>query len=181
MNLLTKIKLKRQQPKGKGKKSFKYLTFETLGNILIYVSGILPFIHVLFPDEKLDEKFFGFSSIHRFLYSAGTHASLLALVFGLLILIPILSKDNIEFYKINLKYSLLSPFISAVFFMSWVFIPGVNFNILAYTFIALCICSISVFLVIKLMDYIKLIKIAFTYKEKLLEEGLNFVNSELNK
>ncbi len=179
MNLLTKIKLKLQQRRGN--KSLKYLIFETLGNILIYISGILPFIHVLFSDQKLESKFFGYSSIHRFLYSAGTHASLLFLVLGLLILIPILSKDNIDYYKINLKYSLLSPFISAVFFMSWVFIPGVNFNILAYFFIGICISAISVFLILKLMDYIKLIKISFIYKERLLEEGLNYINSEIKK
>ncbi len=179
MNLLTKIKLRLQLQKGN--KSFKYLTFETLGNVLIYISGILPFIHVLFPDDKLEEKFFGYSSIHRFLYSAGTHASLLFLVSGLLILIPILSKDNIEFYKINLKYSLLSPFICGVFFMSWVFIPGVDFNILAYLFIGLCISAISVFLILKLMNYIKLIKISFQYKERLLEKGLDFINSEIKK
>ena len=159
----------------------KYLAFETLGNILIYLSGILPFIHVLIKDVKLEKKFFGFSSVHRFMYSLGNHASLLVLVVGILILIPIFDKDNIEAYKNNLKYSLLSPFISAVFFMTWVFIPGVNFNLLAYTFIGICVSAISVFLTLRLLDYIKILKVTFLYKEKLLEKGIDYVGSKINK
>ncbi len=157
----------------------KYLTFETLGNTLIILSGVLPFAHVLIKDVKLPEKFFGYSSIHRFAYSLGNHLSLFFIVLGLLILIPIFDKDNINIYKNNLKFSLLSPFISATFFMTWVFIPGVNFNILAYTFIGLAISAISVFLVLKLMSYIKLLKITYIYKEKLLNKGLNYIDNNL--
>lgn len=145
------------------------------------MSGILPFIHVLIKDEPLEKKFFGFSSIHRFAYSLGNHVSLLFIVLGLLLLVPLLDKNNIESYKNNLKYSLISPFISAIFFMSWVFIPGVNFNIMAYTFIGLCISSISLFLTIKLMFYIKLLKANFLYKEKLLSTGIDFIDKKIKK
>ncbi len=154
---MTKIKSKPQQQKDSI--SFKYLTIETIGNILIYLSGILPFIHVLVEDNPLPEKFFGYSSVHRFLYSAGTHASLLSLCIGLLFLITFLSEENVNHYKKSIKYSLLSPFISAVFFMCWVMIPDVNFNILSYLFIGLCVSGISVFLMFKLLDYVNLLRL----------------------
>ncbi len=178
-NLLTKTRLKPLLQRDKTK-PLKYLTFEIIGNILIYLSGVLPFIHVLIDNKKLEEKFFGFSSIHKFAYSLGTHASLFFLVLGLLILIPILDKENVDFYKKSLKYSLLSPFISAVFFMVWVFIPGVNFNLLAYSFIALCISALVFYLTLQLVNYIQLLKTVFIYKEKLLSDGIDFIDSKLN-
>lgn len=177
-NLSTKMKLKLQQQKDRIK-PLKYLTFELIGNILILISGILPFVHVFIEDVKLEHKFFGFSSIHKFSYSLGTHLSLFFIVLGLIVLIPTLDKNNIESFKNNLKYSLFSPFISAVFFMTWVFIPGVNFNFLAYTFMASCICFVSIFLVSKLRSYIKVLKMTFLYKEKLVDNGLSYLESKL--
>ncbi|CAL2093196.1 membrane protein of unknown function [Tenacibaculum sp. 190524A02b] len=118
--------------------------------------------------------------MHRFLYSLGTHASLLFVIVGFLILLPLIDKDNINYYKNTLKFSLLSPFISAMFFMTWVFIPGVNFNLLAYVFIGLCVSFIAVYLIFKLMEYIKYLKVNFLYKEKLLEKGIEYVDSKIN-
>jgi len=171
--------LKLLPQKGKSK-PLRYLTFEIIGNILIYISGILPFLHVMIEDKPLEEKVFGYTSYHRFAYSLGTHASLLFVVLGLLILIPIFDTTNLNRYKNNLKYSLLSPFISAVFFMTWVFIPGVNFNLLAYVLIGFCVSAIAIFLTIKLMDYIKLLKVTFIYKEKLLSTGIDYIDSKIS-
>lgn len=161
------------------KKAYTYLFYELFGNILIYLSGILPFVHVLIPDNKLENKFFGYSSIHRFAYSLGNHASMLFIVLGLLLLIPLLSESNVDYYRRNLKYALLSPFISAVFFLCWVFIPEVNFNILAYTFIGLCVSAISFFLTLKLMDYLSLVKLNYLYKEELLNKGIEYLDSKI--
>ncbi|MEQ3501122.1 hypothetical protein ABMY20_15310 [Tenacibaculum sp. SSH1-16] len=161
--------------------SFRILTIETIGNILIYLSGILPFVHVLVKDEPLNDKFLGYTSIHRFLYSAGTHSSLLFVTIGILILVTFLDNENISHFKKTLKFSLLSPLVSATFFMSWVVIPDVDFNLIAYIFIGLCISGFSVFSILRFLDYVKLVKIKYIYKEQLLDKGLEFVESSIKQ
>lgn len=179
LNSSKKTKSKHQQLKVNN--SFRILTIETIGNVLIYLSGILPFVHVLVKDEPLPEKFLGYTSIHRFLYSAGTHSSLLFLTFGVLILVTFLTKDNVNHFKNSLKFSLLSPLVSASFFMSWVVIPDVDFNLIAYAFIGLCVSGFSVFSVLRFLDYVKLVKINYIYKEQLLDKGLEFVESSIKQ
>jgi len=144
---------------------------------------MLPFIHVLVPDQVLEDGFFGFSSVHRFLYSAGVHVGLLFLVLGVIINVAVLTPEKITIIQRNLRWSLLSPFISGVFFMTWVFIPDVNYNLLAYIFIGGCICIIAVYALKKFITYIKILKLTLKYKERLVEEGLQFIeeNDSVNE
>lgn len=177
---LTKTKSKHQLQK-EIKNSTKIFTYELLGNILIILSGVLPFIHVIVPDEPLTEKFFGYTSIHRFLYSAGTHTSLLFLALGIFIIIYSLSeKEDIRITIKHLRLSLLSPFMSALFFISWVFIPNVNYNFLAYTFFGVLIIITGVLILFKIKEYIEYLRQLHDYKELLLNEGLDFVNHKLD-
>lgn len=149
--------------------------------MLIILSGVLPFIHVLVPDEPLTDKFFGYTSIHRFLYSAGTHTSLLFLAMGVFIVVYILGKK--EDSKITLKHlrlSMLSPFMSAIFFISWVFIPNVDYNFLAYTFFGILMIITGLFILYKVKEYLQYLRQVHDYKEMLLNEGLEFVNQKID-
>ena len=141
------------------KANTKIFTYEFLGNILIILSGVLPFIHVLVPDDPLDDKFFGYTSVHRFLYSVGTHGSLLFLALGVFIVVYILSKK--ENSRITLKYlrlSLYSPFLSALFFVSWVFVPQINYNLLAYIFFTVIIILIGIIVLYKVKEYLQYLR-----------------------
>lgn len=178
----TKTKSKPQLQK-EVKNPLRILAIEFLGNILIITSGILPFIHVIIPDKPLEDKFFGYTSVHRFLYSAGTHASLLLLTIGIFIIISLLDKnnENIKTLTKHLRLCLLSPFISAVFFMSWVFIPNVNYNILAYSFFGVLIILISILVLLKIREYLKYLKQVYDYKELVLNEGLEYLGNKIQK
>ncbi len=149
--------------------------------MLIILSGVLPFVHVLVPDEPLTDKFLGYTSVHRFLYSAGTHASLLFLALGVFIVVYILGKK--EDSKITLKHlrlSMLSPFMSAIFFISWVFIPNVDYNLLAYTFFGILMIITGLFILYKVKEYLQYLRHVHDYKEMLLNEGLEFVNQKID-
>lgn len=150
--------------------------------MLIILSGVLPFIHVLVPDEPLEDKFFGYTSIHRFLYSAGTHVSLLFLVLGVFLILHIFGKK--ENTRVTLKYlklSLLSPFMSAVFFISWVFIPNVDYNLLSYTFFGIILIIISMFILFRIKEYLKYLREAYEYREVVVNESLEFISQKLEK
>lgn len=178
---LTKTKSKLQQQR-EIKNITKIFTYELLGNILIILSGVLPFIHVLVPDEPLESKFFGYTSIHRFLYSAGTHTSLLFLVLGIFIVLYILGKkENSTITLRYLKFSLLSPFMSAVFFISWVFIPNVDYNMLSYTFFGILIIIVSTFILFRVKEYLQYLKKAYDYRELVVNESLEFISQKLEK
>ena len=72
MDILTKTKSNQLTHKIQVK---KYFWLDLLGSCLILFSGLVPFSHILYPDKVLENKFFGFTSIHRFLYSLGVHLS----------------------------------------------------------------------------------------------------------
>ncbi|WP_420571928.1 hypothetical protein [Kordia sp.] len=175
----TKSKHQLQEEIKKSKRIFRY---EFLGNMLIILSGVLPFIHVAIPDRPLEEKFFGYTSVHRFLYSVGTHGSLLFLSLGIFVIIAILMKK--EDNNLSLRYlrlSLYSPFLSALFFVSWVFIPQINYNLLAYVFFAVTIVIIGIFALYKVKEYLQYLRQIHDYREMLLNEGLEFVNHKIDE
>lgn len=178
---LTKTKLKLQQQEGI-KKPLKVFSYEFTGNILIILSGILPFIHVLVPDIPLQDKFFGYTSVHRFLYSVGTHGSLLLLGLGIFIIIQMLGK--VENTKVTLRYlrlSLYSPCLSGLFFVSWVFIPQINYNILAYIFFVILIIITGILILNRFKDYLQYLKKAHEYRELVVNESLEFISQKLEK
>lgn len=178
---LTKTKSKHQLQE-EIKNPTKIFTYELLGNILIILSGVLPFVHVIVPDKPLEDKFFGYTSVHRFLYSVGTHSSLLFLAIGMFIIISILlKKEDIGLTLKYLKLSLYSPCLSAIFFVSWVFIPQINYNILAYIFFAILVIIIGTLMLLKIRNYLKYLRQVHDYKELLLNEGLEFVNHKLDR
>jgi hypothetical protein len=159
----------------------RIFTYELLGNMLIILSGVLPFIHVIVPDKPLEGKFFGYTSVHRFLYSVGTHGSLLFLALGMFIIISILIKK--EDIKLTLKYlrlSLYSPFLSALFFVSWVFVPQINYNLLAYLFFAVLVLLIGILFLYKVKEYLQYLRQVHDYKQMLLNEGLDFINHKID-
>jgi len=159
----------------------RIFTYELLGNMLIILSGVLPFIHVLVPDEPLEGKFFGYTSVHRFLYSVGTHGSLLFLALGMFVIISILiKKEDIKFTLKYLRLSLYSPFLSALFFVSWVFIPQINYNLLAYLFFAALVIIIGILMLSKVKNYLTYLRQVHDYKEMLLNEGLDFINHKID-
>jgi len=149
----------------------QHIILEIISHILIYLSGIIPFVHVLIPDIKLQKKFFGFSSIHTFMYSFGTHLSLLLLTVSFLLIFFTSSENNINSYKKNLKISLIPPIISSVFFTSWVFIPNIDYDLLAYTMIGLGVAIVALFLTFQLVLYSK--SLYFHRKEE-IEENIRF-------
>lgn len=178
---LTKTKSKLQQQKGI-KSSQKVFNYEFLGNILIILSGVLPFVHVIIPDDPLEDKFFGYTSIHRFLYSAGTHASLLFLTLGIFIIIYIMGeKEDSKMTIKHFKLSLFSPFMSAIFFLSWVFIPNVNYNLLAYTFFGILVIITGILILNRVKHYLQYLKDSHDYKELVLNESLEFISQKLEK
>lgn len=135
-------------------KKESYIVIQILGNTLIVLSGLLPFIHVLVPDVVTDEKVFGFSSWHRFLYSAGIHAGMLMFAFGMIILLSVLTERNVQEFRDRIIYCLLSPFMSAMFFMAWVFFPDIDYSVLAYLFIAMLIVGVSAAGIIQLIRFL---------------------------
>ncbi|QHI36722.1 hypothetical protein IMCC3317_20920 [Kordia antarctica] len=177
---LTRTKLKLQQQE-ENKSSQKVFNYEFLGNILIILSGVLPFIHVIVPDEPLVDKFFGYTSIHRFLYSVGTHGSLLLLASGVFIIIAILGKkeDNAITLK-HLRLSLYSPCLSALFFISWVFIPDINYNLLAYVFFGIFVIIIGAYILFRVKEYLQYLRQVHDYKEMILNESLEFISHKLD-
>jgi len=177
---LTKTKLKLQQQEEI--KSLKVFNYEFLGNILIILSGVLPFIHVIVPDVPLEDKFFGYTSMHRFLYSVGTHGSLLMFASGVFIILSILGnkEDNTITLK-HLKLSIYSPCISAIFFISWVFVPEINYNLLAYLFFGVLVIIIGILILNRIKYYLQYLKESHDYKEMILNESLEFISQKLEQ
>lgn len=178
---LTKTKSKLQQQE-EIKSAQKVFNYEFLGNILIILSGVLPFIHVIVPDEPLADKFFGYTSIHRFLYSVGTHGSLLLLALGVFIIISILGKkEDTSITLKHLRLSLYSPCISAIFFVSWVFVPQINYNLLAYLFFGVLVIITGILILNKVKEYLQYLRQSHDYKELVLNESLEFISQKLEK
>ncbi len=175
-NQLIKTKSKLQQQKVNIKNVF--ITY-FVGNFLILSSGFLPFVHAFVKDVPLKEKFFGFTSVHRFLYSAGIHVSFILLVIGVLVVVNFSDKSNINSIKKNLYFSMISPFISGVFFLTWVFIPNVNYNFLAYASLGIIITLIIILISYFLYKYLINLIYFFRYKEMVLNEGLEIIESNL--
>ncbi|WP_034230282.1 hypothetical protein [Aquimarina pacifica] len=142
-------------------KSLKINLFfiEKLGFFLILISGLLPFVHTFVKKKILEDRFWGFSSVHQFLYSFGVHFSTFLLVVGVLLAISVVnSPTRYKIIQKYLRYAMVSPFVSGVFYLSWVFIPEVNYNYLAYTFLAFLICVLSLFVFREILKYISLQK-----------------------
>ncbi len=178
---LTKIWLNLQEDNLKNSTT-KLLVLESIGFILILSSGILPFAHSFIKHKVLDEKLFGFTSVHTFMYSLGTHLSLLFLVLGVLLSISIISnKEKYETIQRQMRYALLSPFISAVFYLSWIFVPNVNYDILAYIFLGLFISALSVFVYFKIHNNIKALKLIYRHRETVVLTSIDYLKSRLSK
>ncbi|WP_162144488.1 hypothetical protein [Aquimarina latercula] len=155
---------------------------ERLGYFLVLISGILPFLHSFIKHETLEEKLFGFTSVQSFLYSFGVHLSILFLVIGVLCSISVASSaSKYKTIQSHLRYTLISPFVSAVFYNTWVFIPNVNYDLLAYIFLTLFICSISVLIFYRIYKYIETLKLVNKHKETVLNNGLTYLKSKLNR
>lgn len=150
----------------------KTIFLEILGSSFILLSGLLPFVHIFVPDEPLEDKFFGFTSVHRFLYSAGSHSSLFFIVIGVGIIFGILNGENTTHVRKIIIYTLLSPFVSALFFLSWIFIPEVDYNSLAYGFIAFLIILISSGIMLKLVSFLKKVRKSTENHQRIINEML---------
>ncbi len=183
----TKKKLKHQEDKGKAKtlgesKTQHLFLIERLGYLFILFSGLVPFLHSFVKFEKLEEKLFGFTSIQSFLYSFGVHLSILFLTIGVLFAISVGTSDSR--YKViqhHLRYALISPFISAIFYCTWVFIPNVNYDLLAYVFLTIFICVLSVLIYRRITNHIEAIKVLSEHKETVLNNGLSYLKTKLSK
>lgn len=166
----------------KNKAGANLFFIEKLGFFIILVSGIMPFVHSFVKHKVLEEKLFGFTSVHLFLYSLGVHLCAFFLVIGVLMIISV--ANNPTRYKIiqhYLRYALISPFVSGVFYLSWIFIPDVNYNLLAYVFLSLLICVISLFIFRSILNYINTLKNISKHKEDILNDGMSYLKSKLNK
>lgn len=142
----------------------------------------MPFVHSFVKHEVLEEKVFGFSSIHLFLYSFGVHLCAFLLVIGVLMTTSVANKPSrYQVIQNYLRYSLISPFISGIFYLSWVFIPDVNYNLLAYIFLALLICVISLLIFFRVLKYINTLKHVSRQKENILNDGMSYLKSKLHK
>lgn len=179
LNLSTKTKLSHQEEETDNYKS--YFRLYVLGNFFILLSGVLPFIHVFIPYKELDFKIFGYPSYQQFFYSAGTHFAFLLLVVGLLINLTSLTKENLSNFQKTIKYTLLSPLVSALFFLSWVFFPGVNYDVLAYVFLAAIITIFSAIIIYGLIKYIANIRKRIELREKVIKKTLDSIDKELIK
>lgn len=158
------------------------LFVEKLGFLLILLSGLMPFVHSFVKHEVLEEKIFGFTSVHLFLYSLGVHLSILFLVIGVLLIISVVnSPARYKIVQNYLRYSLISPFISSIFYLSWVFIPDVDYNLLAYIFLSLFICSISLIIFYQILRYINTLKLINKHRENVLKDGLSYLKSKLTR
>ncbi len=175
-NRLIKTKSKLQQQKVDIRNIF--ITY-FVGNLLILISGFLPFVHAFVKDVPLEDKIFGFTSVHRFLYSAGVHVAFLLLIIGVLVVINFSDKNNLNSIKKNLYFSMISPFISGVFFLTWVFIPNVNYNFLAYSSLGIIITLAIILISYFLYKHLKNLTYFFRYKEMILNEGLEILESNL--
>lgn len=155
---------------------------ERLGYFFILFSGLVPFLHSFVKFEKLEEKIFGFTSVQSFLYSFGVHLSILLLTIGVLFAISVGTSDNrYKSIQHHLRYALISPFVSAIFYCSWVFIPNVNYNFLAYVFLSLFICAISILIYRRATNYIESIKMLSKHRENVLNSGLSYLKTKLSK
>ncbi|WP_271782246.1 hypothetical protein [Aquimarina algiphila] len=162
--------------------NLKLLYIEKLGILLILISGLMPFVHSFVEREILEEKLFGYPSIQAFLYSLGVHLCVLFIVIGVLMTISVANTSSR--YKIiqnYLRYSLISPFVSGVFYLSWVFIPDVDYNLLAYIFLSLVISVMSVIIFYQFLKYINVLKHINKHRENVLRDGLSFLKSKLKK
>ena len=158
----------------------KLFLIERVGYLLILLSGLLPFLHSFVKFEKLENKIFGFTSIQSFLYSFGVHLSILCLTLGVLLSISaIADHQKYRAVQVHLRYALISPFISAIFYCSWVFIPNVNYDLLAYVFLSIFICAISLLIFKRISSYIESMKRLSRYRETVLNNGLSYLKSKL--
>lgn len=177
-SLSTKTKLNHQEEAETD--SFKsFFRLYLLGNLFILLSGVLPFIHVFIPYKELDIKIFGYPSYQQFFYSAGTHFAFLLLTVGLLINLTSLTKQNLNSFQNSIKYTLLSPLISALFFLSWVFFPGVNYDVLAYVFLAGILTILSVIILFGLIKYVANIRERVELQEKVIKKSLDSIDKKL--
>ncbi|WP_025742809.1 hypothetical protein [Aquimarina pacifica] len=164
------------------KKTFNLFFIEKFGFLLILISGLMPFLHAFVKDEILENRFFGFTSYQTFLYSLGGHLCTFLLVIGILFTISTVS--NLERFKViqkYLQYTLLSPFVSGFFYLTWVFIPDVDYNYLAYTFVALFILGISFIIFRQIIKYINTLILINQHKETVIESGMSYLKSKLKK
>ncbi len=147
---------------------------EKLGYFLILISGLMPFVHSFVKKKVLEERFFGFPSIQSFLYSLGVHLSILFLVIGILMAISVAnSPSRYKIIQNYLRYTLISPFVSGVFYLTWVFIPNVDYNLLAYIFLALIISVLSLIIFGRVLKYINILKLDYN-------EQLDFIKSSIS-
>lgn len=161
---------------------FQLFLIEKLGFFLILISGLMPFVHSFVEHKVLDEKIFGFSSVHLFLYSFGVHLGTFLLVIGVLLAVSVANTaSRYNIIQNYLKYSLTSPFISGIFYLSWVFVPDVNYNLLAYIFLGLIISTISLLVFIKVLKYINTLKLLNKHKENVIKDGFTYLKSKLTK
>ena len=172
--------LKEEGRNNSEKSKFSLFTLEFFGNILIVTSGVIPFIHVLIPDDRNGENVFGFDNLHVFMYSLGNHAALFLLTVGIL-LVATLPQNNsrLEGTQFWLRLTLISPFISALFFMSWVFIPDVNFDIITYIVLGVTITILSILILLRVYKYLNNIKQLTQHRELIVEQGLDYINTTL--
>ncbi len=181
----TKTELSHQEDNQEIKTKNKGLTLffiEKVGFLFILLSGLMPFVHSFVEREILTEKFFGYPSIQAFLYSLGVHLSILFLVIGVLLIISVVnSPARYKIVQNYLRYSLISPFISSIFYLSWVFIPDVDYNLLAYIFLSLFICSISLIIFYQILRYINTLKLINKHRENVLKDGLSYLKSKLTR
>ncbi|GGX11235.1 helix-turn-helix domain-containing protein [Aquimarina muelleri] len=149
-------------------KGLNLFFIEKVGFLFILLSGLMPFVHSFVKDETPENKIFGFTGIQAFLYSLGVHLSILFLVIGILLIISVVnSPARYKIVQNYLRYSLISPFISSIFYLSWVFIPDVDYNLLAYIFLSLFICFISLIIFYQILRYINALKV--DYKNQLIQ------------
>lgn len=155
---------------------------EKIGYFLILLSGILPFLHSFIKHEKLEERFFGFTSIQSFLYSFGVHLSILFLSVGMFFIISVPSTEGrYQTVQKYLRYALISPFVSAIFYSSWVFIPNVDYNFLAYVFLTIFLCVISVLIFIKINKFINVSKLTYDDQLERLKNSFNIMKSNFSQ
>ncbi|GAA4106205.1 hypothetical protein GCM10022393_00530 [Aquimarina addita] len=149
---------------------------EKIGYFLILISGVLPFVHSFIKHEVLDERLFGFTSVQSFLYSFGVHISILFLSVGIFFVTYIPStEDRYKEVQKLLRYTLISPFASAIFYNTWVFIPNIDYNLMAYIFLSIFICVISIFIFFKINKAISISKVTYEGQLNRLRNSINSI------
>jgi AraC-like DNA-binding protein len=173
----------KQKKKTQEKKpGFTLFFIEKLGFFFILVSGLMPFVHSFVKREILVEKFFGYPSIQAFLYSLGVHLCILFLTIGILMTISIAnSAHRYRIIQNYLRYSLISPFVSGVFYITWVFVPDVDYNILAYIFLALIISIISIIILYRIYRYINVLKLDYNNQLTQIKDSISNIKINLTK